>query len=116
MDSTETPDGSGLGGLLQRELLRKLNLPPDNPPDWFPGRRSLPTCDSNANRNDPGTTSATVQPPQQAKQEPEVVELFDEDDLLLASAVENYENLAAPSGPGESPLLPASIFFIFYRY
>ena len=110
-DSTETGDENKLDVILQRELLKKLNLPPDNPPDWFPGRRNLPssinTDSSNANiksDNISGNRLAAPSVEQQwapeagVKTEKEAEELFDEDDLLLASAVDNFENLATVTG------------------
>nr|CUU99568.1 hypothetical transcript [Hymenolepis microstoma] len=146
--------------ILQRELLTKLDLPPDNPPEWFPGRRVLPVTNSSEERSStvigtdhqPSTQTATeqlYQPPDQqnnqnrplkrilfstdestnqpsvnsthqtgpiqtirpqtSRQNPhplieeipeeqiEAEALFDDDDYLLASAVENFENMASTS-------------------
>lgn len=146
------------GFLLQRELLIKLNLSPDNPPEWFPGRRVLPatvsleerasTVTGTDRRSNPQTaTEHLYQPVQQNQQtrplkralfstnessdqssvnhtgqtggpirpvhpqmsdqnrhpllgeipeeQIETEALFDDDDYLLASAVENFENMAS---------------------
>ncbi|KAL5105224.1 RecQ-mediated genome instability protein 1 [Taenia crassiceps] len=86
--------------LLQRELLMKLNLPPDNPPEWFPGQRHLPT-EANINNANDNIANSTIgvapQLPERnvADEAREGEDLFDEDDLLLASAVEDFESLAA---------------------
>lgn len=89
--------------LLQRELLMKLNLPPDNPPEWFPGQRHLPTSITEANTNNTNgnmtsnTPDVAPQLPERnaGGEEREEADLFDEDDLMLASAVEDFESLAA---------------------
>ncbi|KAM7539122.1 hypothetical protein Aperf_G00000057186 [Anoplocephala perfoliata] len=66
--------------LLQRELLTKLNLPPDSPPDWFPCRRVLPMAVSseahvpgvtngvNERQPDPQTATGRPQPPVRRQQ------------------------------------------------
>lgn len=129
----------------------KLNLPPDNPPEWFPGRRVLPptvtsqervsTITQSDRQPDPQPpperqtqqTPAVQQNPQsrplkrallstgQSTAQPgssrsvhslindgaphplanileeqiEAEDLLDDDDFLLASAVENFENMAS---------------------
>ncbi|VDM30610.1 unnamed protein product [Hydatigera taeniaeformis] len=88
---------------LQRELLLKLNLSPDNPPEWFPGQRHLSTSTtkataSNATDNIAGSTTDVVpQPPARPVEDKrrEEGDLYDEDDLLLTSAVEDFESLVA---------------------
>ncbi|VDO01491.1 unnamed protein product [Rodentolepis nana] len=151
--------------ILQRELLIKLDLSPDNPPDWFPGRRVLPaTTNSSEERGSTVTgtdrqsnartaTEQLRQPPTQQsvqnrplrsvlfstddstnqpsvnsthqagsiqtvrsqtsrqnlhpltegipEEQIETEALFDDDDYLLASAVENFESMAS-TGTGNA--------------
>ncbi|VDK20475.1 unnamed protein product [Taenia asiatica] len=96
--------------LLQHELLMKLNLPPDNPPEWFPGRRRLPASTTEANTNNTNnnvisnTTDVAPQPLDRSAEGRvrEDEDLFDDDDLLLASAVEDFESLAAAAVEDET--------------
>ncbi|KAL5965366.1 RecQ-mediated genome instability protein 1 [Taenia solium] len=96
--------------LLQRELLMKLNLPPDNPPEWFPGQRRLPASTTGAttnNTNDNVASNTTDVAPQLPERNAEGKvredeDLFDDDDLLLASAVEDFESLAAAAVEDET--------------
>ncbi|CDS38185.1 recQ mediated genome instability protein 1 [Echinococcus multilocularis] len=89
--------------LLQRELLMKLNLPPDRPPEWFPGHRHLLTSTTEATTTNTtdnitsNTTDVALRPAERkvGSELNEEEDLFDEDDLLLASAVEDFESLAA---------------------
>lgn len=143
------PTRSGPEFLLQHELLTKLNLPPDNPPEWFPCRRVLPTTASTEacatgiinsiteGRLDPQTATERFQPSGQHQQyrrtifsgdggssptnfaplahpqgsdhhrqteggiteeKSEVEAFLDDDDFLLASVVENFENMASAAG------------------